>query len=94
MIIGIELVNIKKKKIYKIKIIIDSGVTGNFILSDIISIFEIDTRIKVILYELLVVNRETINNNRGIIDIKTNELIMEIPKGYLEFIIFNIILIG
>ena len=72
---------------------INSGVTRNFILPDIISIFEIDTRIKVIPYELLIVNRKAINNNRGIIDIEINELVIEISRGYLEFIIFDIILI-
>ena len=53
---------------------IDSGATGNFILLNIISIFEIDTRIKVIFYKLLVVNRETINNNGRIMNIKINKL--------------------
>jgi len=72
---------------------IDSGVTGNFILPDIISIFEIDTRIKIISYKLLVINRETINTNKGIIDIKTKELVIEISGEYLEYIIINIILI-
>jgi len=73
---------------------INTGATGNFISPDIISIYEIDTRIKVIPYELLIVNRKAINNNRGVVNIKTNELVMEIPRGYLEFITFNIILIG
>ena len=49
---------------------IDLGATGNFILPDIISIFEIDTRIKTIFYKLLVINRKAININKGIIDIK------------------------
>jgi hypothetical protein len=61
---------------------------------DIVSIFEIDTRIKVILYELLVVNGEAINNNGEIMDIEMNKLVMEISGGYLEFIIFDIVLIG
>ena len=86
--------NIKKKKIYKIKVIIDLGITGNFILPDIISIFEIDTRIKIVLYKLLVINREAINTNKGIIDIKIKELVIEISGRYLEYIIIDIILIG
>ena len=93
MIIGIKLVNIEKKKIYKIKVIINLGVTRNFILPDIISIFEIDTRIKVISYKLLIVNREAINVNKGIIDIKIKELVIEIPGEYLEYIIIDIVLI-
>ncbi len=56
--------------------------------------FRIDTRVKVIPYELLVVNREAINSNRGIVDIKTKELIIEMPREYLERIIIDIILIG
>ena len=94
MIIGTDLVNIKKKKIYKIKAIIDSGAIENFILPDIISIFEIDTRVKVVFYELLVINREAININKGIIDIKIKKLIIEIFGEYLKYIIINIVLIG
>ena len=81
MIIGTELVNIEKKKIYKVKAMINSGTTGNFILPDIVFIFEIDTRIKIILYKLLIVNREAINNNGRIIDIKMNKLVMEMLRG-------------
>ena len=94
MIIGIKLVNIEKKKIYKIKVIINLGVTRNFILPDIISIFEIDTRIKKVFYKLLIINRKAINTNKGIIDIKTKELVMEISREYLEYIIIDIVLIG
>ena len=88
-----ELVNIEKKKIYKVKTIIDSGITGNFILPDIIFIFEIDIRIKIVFYKLLVINRKAINTNKGIMDIKIKELIMEISGEYLEYIIIDIILI-
>ncbi len=56
--------------------------------------FRINIRVKVIPYKLLVVNREAINSNRGIIDIKTKELIIEMPRGYLERIIIDIVLIG
>ena len=93
MIIKAEFVNTSKEKIYKINIIINSGITGNFILSEIVFIFGIDIRIKTIFYKLLVINRETINTNRGIIDIKTKELIIEISGEYLEYIIINIIFI-
>ncbi len=58
------------------------------------SIFRIDTRVKAIPYKLLVVNREAINSNKGIINIKTKELIIEIPRGHLERIIIDIVLIG
>ena len=85
--------NLFKKKIYKIKTIINSETIRNFILLDIISIFKIDTRIKIILYELLVINKEAINANKGIIDIKIKELVIEISGEYLEYIIINIILI-
>ena len=94
MVIGTELVNIEKKKIYKVKTIIDSGATGNFILPDIVSIFEIDTRVKTVPYELLVVNGEAINANEGIVDVETKELVMEMPGGYLECITMDIVLIG
>jgi len=93
LVIRTELVNIEKKKIYKVKTIIDLEATGNFILPDIISIFEIDTRIKTISYKLLVINKEAINANKGIIDIKIKELVIEISGEYLEYIIINIILI-
>ncbi len=89
-----ELVDIERKKVYRVKAIIDLGATRNFILLKIIFIFRIDTRVKVIPYELLVVNREAIKSNRGIIDIKTKELIMEMPRGHLECIIIDIVLIG
>ena len=55
---------------------IDSGITRNFILSDIIFIFEIDIRVKIIFYKLLVINRETININREIINIEIKKLII------------------
>ena len=84
LVIRTELVNIEKKKIYKVKAIIDSGITGNFILPDIISIFEIDTRIKIISYKLLVINKKAINVNKGIMDIKIKELIIEISEGISE----------
>ena len=93
MIIKIRLVNISKEKIYKINIIINLGVIRNFILLEIIFIFEIDIRIKMIFYKLLVINRKAINTNRGIIDIEIKELIMEISEEYLEYIIIDIIFI-
>ncbi len=58
------------------------------------SIFRIDTKVKTLPYKLLVVNREAINANRGIIDINTKELIIEMPRGHLEHIIIDVILIG
>ena len=73
---------------------IDSGITGNFILSDIIFIFEIDIKIKIVFYKLLVVNGKAINANKGIMDIEIKELVIEISRGYLEYIIIDIILIG
>ena len=94
LVIGTELVNIEKKKIYKVKAMIDSGATGNFISPDIVSIFEIDTRVKTAPYELLVVNGEAINANEGIMDIETKELVIEIPRGHLERIIMDMVLIG
>ncbi len=56
--------------------------------------FGINTRVKAIPYKLLVVNREAINSNRGIVDIKTKELIIEMPRGHLERIIIDVVLIG
>ncbi len=57
------------------------------------SIFGIDIKVKTSPYKLLVVNREAINTNRRIIDINTKELIIEIPRGHLEHIIRDIVLI-
>ena len=42
---------------------------------------------------MLIINKEVINNNKGVINIKINELIIKIFKEYLKFITFNIILI-
>ena len=86
--------NIEKKKIYKVKAIIDSGATGNFISPDIVSIFEIDTRVKTVFYKLLVVNGEAINTNEGIVDIEIKELVMEMSGEYLECITMDVVLIG
>ncbi len=58
------------------------------------SIFRIDTKVKTSPYKLLVVNREAINANRGIIDINTKELIIEILGRYLEYTIIDMVLIG
>ena len=93
MVIKAILWNQKNKRIYKVNTIIDIGATGNFILPDIISIFGIDTRIKIIFYKLLIVNKEVINNNKGIVNVKIKRLIIKIFKGHLKFINFNIIII-
>ena len=85
--------NIKKKKIYKINIIIDSRITRNFILFEIVFIFKINIKIKTLFYKLLIINKETINTNNRIININIKELIIEISEKYLEYIIINIILI-
>ncbi len=58
------------------------------------SIFGIDIKVKTLPYKLLVVNREAINANRGIININTKELIIEMPRGHLEHIIIDVVLIG
>ena len=55
--------------------------------------FKINIKVKIILYKLLIINKEIINNNKGVINIKINELVIKIFKGHLEFITFNIILI-
>jgi hypothetical protein len=94
LVIGTELVNIEKKKIYKVKAMIDSGATGNFISPDVVSMFEIDTRVKTAPYELLVVNGEAINANEGIVDVETKELVMEMPGGHLERITMDVVPIG
>ena len=84
MIIKVEFVNIKKKKIYKINIIIDSRITRNFILFEIVFIFKINIKIKTLFYKLLIINKETINTNNRIINIEIKELILEILKEYLK----------
>ena len=56
-------------------------------------IFKINIKVKIIPYKLLIINKEVINNNRGIVNVKINELIIKMLKGHLEFITFNIILI-
>ena len=94
LVIKVTLWDQKNERICKVDTMIDIGATGNFILPDIIFIFGIDTRIKIIFYKLLVVNREAINTNGGIVNIKINELIIEIPGEYLEFITFDMVLIG
>ena len=67
-------------------VIIDLRVIRNFILLDIIFIFKIKIRVKIILYELLIVNKESINSNKGIVNVKIKGLIIEILKGYLKII--------
>ena len=74
-------------------IIINLRVIKNFILLNIMFIFKINIKVKITLYKLLIINKEVINNNKGIMDIKINELIIKMLKGHLKFIIFNIILI-
>jgi hypothetical protein len=56
-------------------------------------IFKINIKVKIMPYKLLIINGKVINNNGGIINVKTNELTIKILKGHLEFITFNIILI-
>jgi hypothetical protein len=55
--------------------------------------FKINIKVKITPYKLLIINEEVINNNKGVINVKINELAIKILKGYLEFITFNIILI-
>jgi hypothetical protein len=73
---------------------IDIRATRNFILPDIVSMFGINTRVKTTPYKLLIVNKEAINNNGGIVDVEINELMIEMLKGHLEFITFNVVIIG
>ncbi len=84
----------RKKKVHEVKAIIDLGATRNFILLTIIFTFRINIRVKTAPYELLVLNREAINSNKGIVDIKTKELIIEMPRGHLERIMLDIVPIG
>jgi hypothetical protein len=72
---------------------IDIRVTRNFILPDIVFMFGINIKVKTTPYKLLIVNGEAINNNGGIMDVEINELAIEMLKGHLEFITFNIVLI-
>ena len=83
----------KKVKVYKINIIINSGIIKNFILSDIIFIYNLNIRIKIILYKLLIINKDLININNKIINIKIKKLILKIFKNYFKYIKFNIIFI-
>jgi hypothetical protein len=55
--------------------------------------FRINIKVKTIPYKLLIINKEAINNNKGIINVEINELIIKMLKGHLEFITFNIIII-
>jgi hypothetical protein len=55
--------------------------------------FKINIKVKTTPYKLLIINKEVINNNKRIINIKINELIIKIFKEHLKFITFNIILI-
>jgi hypothetical protein len=73
---------------------INTRVIRNFILLNIMFIFKINIKVKAIPYKLLIINKEIINNNGRIVDIKTNELTMKILEGHLEFITFNVIIIG
>ena len=83
----------EKIRITKINIIINSGITRNFILLNIIFIFKINIKIKIIFYKLLIINKKVININKRIINIKIKKLIIKIFKEYLEYIRINIILI-
>jgi hypothetical protein len=56
--------------------------------------FGINIKVKIIPYKLLIVNREVIDNNGGIVDVKTNELVIKMLKGHLEFITFDMVIIG
>jgi hypothetical protein len=56
-------------------------------------IFKINIKVKTTLYKLLIINKEVINNNKGIVNVKINELIIKMFKEHLKFINFNIILI-
>ena len=76
----------KGNKVYKINVIINLRAIRNFILLNIIFRFKIRIRVKIKPYELLIINKESINNNKGIINIKIKRLIIEMLKGYLEII--------
>jgi hypothetical protein len=56
-------------------------------------IFKINIKVKVIPYKLLIINKEVINDNERIINVKINELIMKMFKEHLKSINFNIIII-
>jgi hypothetical protein len=56
-------------------------------------IFKINIKVKIMPYKLLIINKEVINNNKRVINIEINELIIKILKEHLKFITFNIIII-
>jgi hypothetical protein len=65
----------------------------NFILLNIIFMFKINIKVKTMPYKLLIINKEAIDDNEGIMDVKINELTIEMLGGHLEFITFNMVLI-
>jgi hypothetical protein len=76
-----------------VDIIINLRAIKNFILLNIVFIFKINIKVKITPYKLLIINGKVINNNKGIVNVKINELIIKMFKGHLKFINFNIVII-
>jgi hypothetical protein len=67
-----------------LRVIIDSGVIGNFIDTKVVRDNGFKILAKQELYRLYIIDREEIGTNKGIMTYETDLLTMKILKGYTE----------
>jgi hypothetical protein len=79
---------------YAIKVMIDTGATGNFISPRVVRQLNLGTQVKAKSYTLAVVNGKPIDGEQGIVDVETDVMFFEMPGGHLEKMSFDITNIG
>jgi len=76
---------------YYLRAIVDYRAKGNFILKRLTATLRFATIVKQKRYSLITANSKDINENGGIIKVKTNPLVIITTSRHQEKIIFNII---
>jgi hypothetical protein len=92
--IGQQLVSNTRIRNEILRIIIDSGATGNFIKPATANTYRIKIQKKQKPYCLNLVDRENIEYNKEVVDRETVSVVITITRGYQEDIQFDIVEIG
>ena len=76
---------------YHLRVIINSGAKGNFILIKTIVTLKITTLVKVMSYRLVTVNGSDIRDKDRIVKVETKLLIVSTPSRHEEELLFDIV---
>jgi hypothetical protein len=82
------------RKENEVRVMIDTGATGNFISPELCQRLKLKTEVTDEPYSLTTVNGEPINDEQGLIDVRTTHVIFEMQEGHMEYITFDVAPIG